>query len=282
MSVRLFSGPLPTQPDNDLNSDGAVQVTRARFSDQCQVQIIGSFTTVLRNVIMANTGPMSEGRVRILLVEDDNVLGAAVRDYMTSSGNAVDWMRCKADAEEVLATTSYGLVLLDLRLPDGTGIDLLKARRAAGDNTPIIILTAHDQITDRIAGLNSGADDYLVKPFNLGELTARISAVMRRYRGNATPVITFGSFRINTVDKQIFDDDREIELSAREWAVFDALAVRPGAIVSKARIEEALYAFGSEIESNTVEVYVSRLRKKLGSEHMQTVRGVGYKLVASR
>jgi two-component system OmpR family response regulator len=220
--------------------------------------------------------------VRILLVEDDNVLGAAVRDYVMSSGNAVDWMRRKGDAEAALATTSYGLILLDLRLPDGTGIDLLKKQRSVGDNTPVIILTAYDQITDRIEGLNSGADDYLVKPFNLGELSARIAAVMRRYRGNAAPTVTFGTLRINTVDRQIFDGDREIELSAREWAVFDALAARPGAVVSKAKIEEALYAFGSEIESNTVEVYVSRLRKKLGQEHMQTVRGVGYKLVEHR
>ena len=220
--------------------------------------------------------------MRILLVEDDNVLGAAVRDYVMSSGNAVDWMRRKGDAEAALATTSYGLILLDLRLPDGTGIDLLKRQRSTGDNTPVIILTAHDQITDRIEGLNSGADDYLVKPFNLGELSARIAAVMRRYRGNAAPTVTFGTLRINTVDRQIFAGDREIELSAREWAVFDALAARPGAVVSKAKIEEALYAFGSEIESNTVEVYVSRLRKKLGQEHMQTVRGVGYKLVESR
>ena len=219
--------------------------------------------------------------MRILLLEDDDVLGAAVRDYMTSSGNAVDWMRSRADAQHAWTTTGYGLVLLDLRLPDGSGIDLLKTRRSAGDNTPVIILTAHDQITDRIEGLNSGADDYLVKPFNLGELGARVMAIMRRYRGNAAPVVTVGSFSINTVDRRIFEGDREIELSAREWAVFDVLAARPGAVVSKAKIEEALYAFGSEIESNTVEVYVSRLRKKLGQEHMQTVRGVGYKLVAA-
>ena len=232
--------------------------------------------------MVAKSNQKTEAGVRILLVEDDNVLGGAVRDFMTSSGNAVDWMRSKSVAEEALATTSYGLVLLDLRLPDGNGIDLLKSHRAQGDNTPVIILTAHDQISDRIEGLNSGADDYLVKPFNLGELSARISAVMRRYRGNAAPVVTFGSLRINTVDRQIFDGGREIELSAREWAVFDALAARPGAVVSKAKIEEALYAFGSEVESNTVEVYVSRLRKKLGPDNMQTVRGIGYKLVASQ
>lgn len=218
--------------------------------------------------------------MRILLVEDDAVLGAAVRDHAISKGNAVDWMRRLDDAGEALETVTYGLVLLDLRLPDGRGIDFLRRRRFKGDSTPVIILTAHDQITDRIEGLDSGADDYLVKPFNLGELDARISAVLRRYRGNSTPVTRFGNLEINASDRRLFDGEREIELSAREWTVFDTLASRPGAVISKERIEEALYAFGSEVESNTVEVYISRLRKKLGKEHMQTIRGIGYKLVA--
>jgi two-component system OmpR family response regulator len=218
--------------------------------------------------------------LRILLVEDDATLGAAVRDHAVANGHAVDWMRCLADASEALETVHYGLVLLDLRLPDGRGLDLLRRRRRAGDATPVIVVTAQDQITDRIEGLDSGADDYLVKPFNLGELDARISAVLRRYRGNSAPVTRFGAIEINTTDRKLSVGERQIELSGREWTVFDALANRPGAIVSKERIEEALYAFGSEVESNTVEVYVSRLRKKLGRECLQTVRGVGYKLVA--
>jgi two-component system OmpR family response regulator len=217
----------------------------------------------------------------MLLIEDDAVLGAAVRDYLASTGGAVDWMRTIEDAEDALIAVPYDLILLDLRLPDASGLDLLRTQRSLGNATPVIILTAHDQISDRIEGLDGGADDYLVKPFNLGELSARISAVIRRFRGNATSVVKFGTLEINTSGRQLTDGQREIELSAREWAVLDTLAARPGATVSKVRIEEALYAFGSEIESNTVEVYVSRLRKKLGKERVQTVRGVGYKLVAT-
>jgi two-component system OmpR family response regulator len=216
--------------------------------------------------------------LRILLIEDDAILGAAVRDYLTLKGEAVDWMRTIGDADQALSSVGYGLVLLDLRLPDGRGIDLLRAHRSKGNVTPVIILTAHDQISDRIEGLDSGADDYLVKPFNLGELSARTAAVMRRFRGNATSTVRFGTLEINTGDRRLIDGERDIELSAREWAVFDTLVARPGAIVSKAQIEEALYAFGSEIESNTVEVYISRLRKKIGKEHLHTIRGVGYKL----
>lgn len=219
--------------------------------------------------------------MRMLLIEDDAVLGAAVRDYLASTGGAVDWMRTIEDAEDALIAVPYDLILLDLRLPDASGLDLLRTQRSLGNATPVIILTAHDQISDRIEGLDGGADDYLVKPFNLGELSARISAVIRRFRGNATSVVKFGTLEINTSGRQLTDGQREIELSAREWAVLDTLAARPGATVSKVRIEEALYAFGSEIESNTVEVYVSRLRKKLGKERVQTVRGVGYKLVAT-
>lgn len=218
--------------------------------------------------------------MRILLIEDDAVLGAGVRDYLALTGEAVDWMRCLADAADSLRTVRYDLVLLDLRLPDGSGLTLLRELRARGNSAPVIILTAHDQISDRIEGLDSGADDYLVKPFDLGELSSRIAAVIRRFRGNASATMTLGSLEINMTDRLLKRGGRDVELSAREWAVLDTLAARPGAVVSKARLEEALYAFGSEIESNTVEVYVSRLRKKLGKDRVQTVRGVGYKLVA--
>jgi two-component system, OmpR family, response regulator len=219
--------------------------------------------------------------VRTLLIEDDAVLGAGVRDYLSRTGDAVDWMQTLSDASEATRSVAYDLVLLDLRLPDGSGLGFLRALRSGGNKTPVIILTAHDQISDRIEGLDSGADDYLVKPFNLGELSARISAVTRRFRGNASTTVKFGSLEINASDRRVSDGSGQIDLSAREWAVLDALAARPGAIISKARIEEALYAFGSEIESNTVEVYVSRLRKKLGKDRVETVRGIGYKLVGS-
>lgn len=219
--------------------------------------------------------------MRTLLIEDDAVLGAGVRDYLSRAGDAVDWMQTLSDASDAARSVAYDLVLLDLRLPDGSGLGFLRILRSSGNKTPVIILTARDQISDRIEGLDSGADDYLVKPFNLGELSARISAVTRRFRGNASTMVKFGSLEIHASDRRVSDGSAQIDLSAREWAVLDALAARPGAIVSKARIEEALYAFGSEIESNTVEVYVSRLRKKLGKDRVETVRGIGYKLVGS-
>lgn len=216
--------------------------------------------------------------MRILLVEDDAILGEAVRDHVTLQSHAVDWMMTITDAQAALDTTSYGMVLLDLRLPDGRGIDLLRTYRSEGGTTPVIILTAHDQISDRIEGLNFGADDYLVKPFNLDELSARIQAVARRTNGRATANIRVGQLEINAADRFVTLDGAPLTLSGREWAVLDMLMARPGAVVSKSQIEEALYAFGSEIESNTVEVYVSRLRKKLGKDNIVTVRGVGYRL----
>ncbi|QRM57018.1 response regulator transcription factor [Sinorhizobium sp. BG8] len=216
--------------------------------------------------------------MRVLLVEDDAILGEAVRDHVAAGDHAVDWMQRLDDARGSLRAVNYGLILLDLRLPDGSGIGLLRELRASGNLAPVIILTAHDQISDRIEGLNSGADDYLVKPFNLDELTARMLAVTRRYGGNPVPVIRLGDLEINSVDRRVTAEGKEVTLSGREWAVLDKLISRPGAIVSKAQIEEALYAFGSEIESNTVEVYVSRLRKKLGRHHLVTVRGVGYRM----
>lgn len=220
--------------------------------------------------------------MRLLLIEDDATLGEAVRDHVASGGHAVDWMKTIDAGSSALATTVYGLILLDLRLPDGSGIKLLKGFRAHGGTTPVIILTAHDQISDRIEGLNSGADDYLVKPFNLGELTARMLAVARRYSGRPVSRVRIGDLEIDAIDRRLTCAGESILLSSREWAVLDALAARPGAVVSKAQIEEALYAFGSEIESNTVEVYVSRLRKKLGRDHIATLRGVGYRLGGER
>ncbi|MGQ3209935.1 MAG: response regulator transcription factor [Shinella sp.] len=216
--------------------------------------------------------------MRILLIEDDAVLGEAVRDYVAGLGHAVDWMQTLDDGRAATGTVDYHLILLDLRLPDGSGLTLLKDLRRAGAATPIIILTAHDQISDRIEGLNSGADDYLVKPFNLGELGARMLAVARRYAGASLPVLEAGPLTIQLADRRVVRDGTPVDLSSREWAVLARLATRPDAIVSKGEIEEALYAFGSEIESNTVEVYVSRLRKKLGKDCVETLRGIGYRL----
>jgi two-component system OmpR family response regulator len=205
-------------------------------------------------------------------------LAQAIRDQIADDGHAVDWMRRLDQAELSLQSTAYDLVLLDLMLPDGYGLDLLRRRRAAGDMTPVIILTARDQISDRIDGLNAGADDYLVKPFDLSELSARISAVARRYSGNPNPYFQWGDLRINRSGHTIERAGLKIDLTAREWAVLEAFIQRPGALLSKSQLEERLYEFGAEIESNTIEVYISRLRKKLGFHIVETVRGMGYRL----
>lgn len=219
--------------------------------------------------------------MRILLVEDTVGLGESIRDYLADAGHAVDWMQSVAHAKTSLLGTGYDVILLDLMLPDGCGMDLLKQMRRSGDTTPVIVLTAKDQITDRIEGLNAGADDYLVKPFDLSELSARIAAVTRRYTGNPNPLLTIGKLQVDLSSRMVFREGMAIDLTAREWALLEALLQRPGALVSKSRLEEHLYAFGAEIESNTIEVYISRLRKKLGKDQLETVRGLGYRLATA-
>jgi two-component system OmpR family response regulator len=216
--------------------------------------------------------------MRVLLVEDDPVLGAAVRDQIAADGHTVDWVRRLDEAVDCVRTVAYELILLDLMLPDGRGLDFLRARRAAGDVTPVIILTARDQISDRIMGLNTGADDYLVKPFDLSELSARIGAVARRYAGNPNPLLEVGGLAIDLAARSIHRAGRPVALTAREWALFEALLQRPRMLLSKAQLEERLYSFNDEVESNTIEVYIGRLRKKLGHDIIETVRGMGYRL----
>ena len=216
--------------------------------------------------------------MRILLIEDDPGLGNAVRDQIAAEGHMPDLAPTLSYARDLLATMPYDLILLDLGLPDGRGIDFLKALRAKGSVTPVMILTAHDRITERIEGLNAGADDYMVKPFDLAELSARIAAVARRYAGNPKPLITLGALKIDLAAHAIHGPKGQIDLSQREWIIFEALLQRPGQIVSKSQIEDQIYAFDSEVESNTIEVYVSRLRKKLGKDVVQTLRGMGYRL----
>jgi len=214
--------------------------------------------------------------MRVLLVEDDYVLGEAVREHVASLGHGVDWMKRLDDAREALATVAYELVLLDLNLPDGRGLDLLRELRRQGADAPVIILTAQDQIAARIEGLNTGADDYLVKPFDLSELSARIAAVARRYSGNANPLLRRGELEIDLARRIVNVSGKPVDLTAREWAVLERLVRHPNALIAKTDIEDSLYEFGAEIESNAVEVYVSRLRKKLGHDSIRTVRGAGY------
>jgi two-component system, OmpR family, response regulator len=216
--------------------------------------------------------------MRILLIEDDSVLGAAVRDQIAGDGQSVDWVMRLDAAGDAVRGASYDLVLLDMMLPDGRGIGFLKSLRARGDVTPVIILTALDQVSDRIEGLNAGADDYLVKPFDLSELSARIGSVARRYTGNPNPIVTLGALEIDLAARSIRRDGKPVQLTAREWSLFDAFLSRPGQLLSRAQLEEKLYAFDAEVESNTIEVHVSRLRKKLGPRFIETERGMGYRL----
>lgn len=219
--------------------------------------------------------------MRVLLIEDDRVLGAAVRDQIAADGHSVDWMQRLDAARDALIGTSFDLILLDLMLPDGKGLTFLKALRGRGDVTPVIILTALDQVSDRIAGLNAGADDYLVKPFDLAELSARIGSVARRYSGNPNPLILLGGLEFDLAARQVRKDGKAVALTAREWVLLEAFLQRPGQLLSKRQLEERLYSFDTEIESNTVEVHVSRIRKKLGAGVIETERGMGYRLGAA-
>lgn len=216
--------------------------------------------------------------MRTLLIEDDTTLGAAIRDQIAADGHSVDWVMRLDRAGDALAAAVYDLVLLDLMLPDGLGVPFLKAIRARGDTTPVIILTALDQVSDRIGGLNAGADDYLVKPFDLAELSARIGSVARRYAGNPNPIVTHGALEIDLAARQVRLDGKPVSLTAREWVLFEAFLQRPGQLLSKSQLEERLYSFDTEIESNAIEVHVSRLRKKLGAKVIETERGLGYRL----
>ena len=216
--------------------------------------------------------------MRVLLIEDDTILGAAVRDQIVGDSHSVDWVGRLDRAAEHLDSAAYDLVLLDLMLPDGRGLAFLRELRRKGCATPVIILTALDQISDRIEGLNAGADDYMTKPFDLAELSARLNAVARRYSGNPNPLVEIGGLQIDLAARTVMKIGRLIALTAREWALFEAFVQRPGQVMSKAQLEDRLYAFGAEVESNTIEVHVSRLRKKLGAGLIETERGLGYRL----
>lgn len=218
--------------------------------------------------------------MRILLVEDNIQLGDAVCEQMISDGHAIDHMLNLKDAFGCLSTTSYDLVLLDMMLPDGKGLDFLQRIRQDNNTSPVIILTALDQISDRISGLNAGADDYLVKPFDLSELSARVGAVARRYNGNPNPLITVDDLQIDLAAREVRCRGRIVDLTPREWTLMEALVQRPNRTVSKASLENRLYDLGAEVESNTVEVHLSRLRKKIGRDQIQTVRGIGYRLLS--
>ena len=214
--------------------------------------------------------------MRFLLVEDDSMIGDTLRAALRMEGHAVDWVRDAAAAHSTLASEHFDLVLLDLGLPQGNGLDVLRGMRARGNATPVIVLTARDGPGDRVAGLDAGADDYLVKPFELDELGARIRAVLRRQAGRAMPQLAHAGVSLDPATRQVMRDGQPVLLSAREYAVLELLMQRPGAVLSRAQIEDRLYGWGEEIESNAVSVYVHQLRKKLGADFIRSMRGVGY------
>ena len=214
--------------------------------------------------------------MRILLAEDDPMIGASVRRGLAQDGFAVDWVPDGRAAELALAERVHDALLLDLGLPRKTGLDVLAAMRRAGDTRPVLILTARDAIGDRVAGLDAGADDYLVKPFALDELAARLRALLRRRSGRAEPVVAWGGIELNPATRQVRRNGELIALSAREFALLEALLARPGAILSRAQLEDKLYGWNDGVESTAVEVHIHALRKKLGADLIRNVRGVGW------
>ena len=214
--------------------------------------------------------------MRILLVEDDSMIGASVQTALQHEGFAVDWVRDGVLADTALTGHAFDLVLLDLGLPRQEGNTVLAKLRARRDTTPVLILSARDTVADRVKGLNTGADDYLVKPFDLDELIARIHALLRRQAGRADPAIQLGGLTIDPLAKNVILDGAQIPLSAREFALLMALADHPGSVLSVAQLQEKMYGWDDDVGSNTVEVYIHSLRKKLGAGLIRNVRGVGY------
>ncbi|MBS0322126.1 MAG: response regulator transcription factor [Proteobacteria bacterium] len=214
--------------------------------------------------------------MRALLAEDDPMIGEGVRRGLAQDGFAVDWVRDGRAAELALAEGVHDIVLLDLGLPRKAGLDVLATMRQRGDLRPVLVLTARDAIADRVAGLDAGADDYLVKPFELTELTARMRALLRRQAGRAAPSVVLGPLAIDPATHGVTLDGVALELSAREYALLEALCARPGAILSRAQLEEKLYGWKDSVDSNAIEVHLSALRKKLGSGWIRNVRGVGW------
>jgi DNA-binding response OmpR family regulator len=224
--------------------------------------------------------------MRLLLVEDDAMLGAALRAGLRQDGHAVDWVRSADEAHTAWIAAgkaaAYDAVVLDLGLPDGSGIDLLRRARQRRIATPVLIATARDRVADRIAGLDAGADDYMVKPIDLDELAARLRAVERRVTGRSEPAIVIGEIAIDPATRSVMRGDQPVDLTARELAVLLALARRPGATLSREQLVEALYGWEESIESNAIDVHLSHLRRKLGAHAIETQRGLGWRLAGGR
>ncbi|MFN9475132.1 response regulator transcription factor [Acidovorax sp.] len=214
--------------------------------------------------------------MRLLLVEDDPMIGEAVQDLLRAEHYAVDWVRDGDAADTALRANAYDLVMLDLGLPKRDGITVLRDMRTRKDRTPVLVATARDAVAQRIEGLDAGADDYVLKPYDLDELLARIRALLRRAAGRAEPVYEHKGVSINPSTREASVNGVPVVLSGREWAVLEPLLARPGLVLSRQQLEDKLYGWGDEVSSNAVEVYIHGLRKKLGADILLNVRGVGY------
>jgi len=214
--------------------------------------------------------------MRILIVEDDSLLGDGIQAGLRQAGYSADWVRDGAAADAALAVEEFAAVVLDLGLPRISGLDLLRRLRAAGNAVPVLILTARDAVPDRVAGLDAGADDYMVKPFDLDELAARLRALVRRAHGQTSAVLNVGELELDPAAHSARFKGYPVDLSAREFAVLQALALNAGRVLSRERLEQSLYGWGEEVESNAIEVHIHHLRRKLAPELIRTVRGVGY------
>ena len=220
--------------------------------------------------------------MRLLLAEDDAMIGEAVRAGLRREGYTVDWVGDGTAAEEALAAGTYDLLLLDLGLPGKDGVRVLRELRERGSALPVVVLTARDAVTDRVAGLDAGADDYLVKPFELQELAARVRAVLRRKGGRASGVLEHDGLSLDPATHEVRMDGTSVPVSPREFALLHALLERPGQILSRGQLEDRLYGWGEEVESNVVEVHIHTLRRKLGADFIRNVRGVGYRVRPAR
>ena len=216
--------------------------------------------------------------MRILLIEDDAMIGKSVRQGLSQAGFAVDWVTDGRAAELSLDTGVYDLAILDLGLPKKDGMAVLSTLRAMGNSMPVLIASARDTVRDRISGLEAGADDYVLKPFDLDELVARVRALLRRHAGSGSPFLKFGGLMLDPMRKSVTQNGEGVDLSAKEFAVLEALMQRPGAVLSREKLEESVYGWGEEVGSNAIEVHLHHLRKKLGSATIKNVRGVGYRV----
>jgi len=214
--------------------------------------------------------------MRLLLVEDDEILGEGLVEGLKMEGYVVDWLTNGKLADEALKLNCYELIVLDLNLPDMEGLDILKALRARKDETPVMVLTAKDTVPDRVLGLDSGADDFVIKPFELDEVCARLRALARRNEGRSVPNIEYKGIVLDPASHQVTWNDEKIDLSQKEFEILSFLMSNIGKVISRARLEESMYSWDSDIESNTVEVHIHHLRKKLDPSIIRTVRGVGY------